>query len=197
VKQLAGAAALLQSQPIALAPYDAELFGHWWFEGPDFLDRFLRQAAKPPRGLELITPSDYLDEHPVHQAGQPSASSWGEGGYWSMWLSGENQWIYRHLEVAQEQMTELVREFAEADAVQERALRQAGRELLLAQASDWPFILRTGTSPDYARSRIEGHLASFKLLLEGLRGNRIDEAALSTLEEKNNVFPELNWRCWR
>jgi 1,4-alpha-glucan branching enzyme len=191
------AAALLRRQSIAVAPYDAELFGHWWFEGPDFLDAFARRAARSPRRLRLITPSDYLDAHPIHQAGQPSPSSWGEGGYWRMWLSGENQWIYRHLQVAQDRMTELASTDSDPDDLQQRALRQAGRELLLAQASDWPFILRTGTSPAYARSRIEGHLTNFNALAEQLRAQNIDPDALLALETKSGLFPELDWRYWR
>lgn len=199
-RQLQRAAGLLRSQPMAVAPYDAELFGHWWFEGPEFINHFVRLATQHPRRLVLRSPSDFLDRRPTHQCAEPAASSWGEGGYWKMWLSGENQWIYRHLRTAQATMTCLTDQYSRPGAspavLQERMLRQAGRELLLAQASDWPFILRTGTSPDYARRRIEQHLANFNWLADQLRSGRIDESALAALEQRNNLFPSLDWRYW-
>ena len=77
-----------------------------------------------------------------------------------------------------------------------RALQQAGRELLLAQASDWPFILRTGTSPEYARRRVKEHLLNFLALHGQLTTTRIDEARLAELEARDNLFPELDYRYW-
>jgi 1,4-alpha-glucan branching enzyme len=75
-------------------------------------------------------------------------------------------------------------------------LRQAGRELLLAQASDWPFILRTGTSPDYARRRVKDHLLRFIALHEQLTATRISEDYLQRLEATDNLFPNLNYQYW-
>ncbi len=85
-----------------------------------------------------------------------------------MWLNESNEWIYPHLQVAQERMTDLARKFPKADGLQARALKQAARELLLAQASDWPFILRAKTSPEYARRRVKDHLLRFIALHEQL-----------------------------
>src|SRR5260370_15476922 len=97
-------------------------------------------------------------------------------------------------------MSELVRRFGDAGArqdettslssgapriaaqtLQERALRQAGRELLLAQASDWPFILRTGTRAGYARKRGTQHLLRFSLLHAPLLVPRTDEDLVSAI----------------
>jgi 1,4-alpha-glucan branching enzyme len=119
-----------------------------------------------------------------------------------VWLNEKNEWIYPHLRVAQERMTELVRRRQETGdrrqetGLRERALRQAGRELLLAQASDWPFILRTGTSPDYARKRVEQHLLRFTRLYEQLGNGSIDEAWLAKVEATDNLFPDLDFRYW-
>ena len=151
---------MLNRPPAIVSPYDAELFGHWWFEGPRFLDYFVRKATFDQTTLGLATPEEYLRRNPVQQVAEPAPSSWGEGGYWSMWLNEDNEWIYRHLILAQERMTELARKPGSAGRsanrpLEDRALRQAARELLLAQSSDWGFIVRTGTSPGYARSRIE------------------------------------------
>jgi 1,4-alpha-glucan branching enzyme len=113
-----------------------------------------------------------------------------------MWLNETNEWIYSHLQVAQERMTELARLFSQPDPLQTRALQQAARELLLAQASDWPFILRTGTSPDYARQRVKEHLLAFSKLYEQLKAGRLDEPRLAELESRDNLFPQVNFRYW-
>ncbi|HWX22916.1 MAG TPA: 1,4-alpha-glucan branching protein domain-containing protein [Candidatus Binatia bacterium] len=186
--------------PLVLSPYDAELFGHWWYEGPEFLDALVRQACGEQKGLSFITPSDYLRRHPTNQVATPAASSWGEEGYWRVWLNESNQWIYPHLRVAQERMTELARNAQAATpsaaGLPERALKQAGRELLLAQASDWPFILRTGTSPEYARKRVKEHLLRFTRLYEMLTSGVIDADGLARVEASDNLFPELEARYW-
>ena len=193
VRHLAG---ILDRPPLVLSPYDAELFGHWWYEGPEFLDYFVRKAHYDQKVLVLITPGQYLQLHPTNQVARPAASSWGEEGYWRVWLNETNEWIQPHLHVAQERMTQLARRFAHPTALQQRALRQAARELLLAQASDWPFILRTGTSPDYARKRVKDHLLRFIALHDQLTGVGVDEPWLGEVEGRDNLFPELNWRYW-
>ena len=93
-------------------------------------------------------------------------------------------------------MTELARHFPAPTPLQIRALNQAGRELLLAQASDWPFILRTGTSPDYARHRVKDHLLRFIALHEQLTQTRVDERWLTEIESRDNIFPDVNYRYW-
>jgi len=188
--------ALMPAPPVLVAPYDAELFGHWWYEGPEFLDDLVRKVVYDQQTLFLTTPAEYLERYPTQQIVQPSPSSWGEEGYWRVWLNEHNQWIYPHLQVAQERMTELARRHPRAEGLIERGLRQAARELLLAQASDWPFILRTGTSPDYARQRVKDHVLRFLRLYEQLVGGRIDEAWLSRVEGLDNLFPEVDYRYW-
>src|SRR5207245_9189336 len=124
------------------------------------------------------------------------ASSWGEEGYWGVWLSEQNEWIYPHVSAAQERMTALASRLANPGAVEERGLKQAGRELLLAQASDWPFILRTGTSPNYARKQVTEHLLRFTELFEQISAKAIDEEALKKIEAEDNIFPEVDYRYW-
>jgi 1,4-alpha-glucan branching enzyme len=193
ITQLAG---ILDRPPLVLAPYDAELFGHWWYEGPEFLDLFVRKAYYDQKVFELITPEQYLRRHPTNQIATPSPSSWGEEGYWRVWLNEKNEWIYPHQQIAQERMTELVKKFPKPDALTTRALKQAGRELLLAQASDWPFILRTNTSPDYAKKRVKGHLWWFNSIYHQLMTKKLDEKWLSELEARDNIFQEINVSYW-
>ena len=195
-KQLDKAASILDRPPIIVSPFDAELFGHWWYEGPEFLDRFMRRAFVDSGTLHLITPEEYLRRHPVNQVATPAPSSWGEDGFWRVWLNEKNKWMYPHLHVAQERMNELARRFEHADSLQTRALRQAGRELLLAQASDWPFILNSGTSPEYARKRVTEHLLRFTTLYEQLCRDQLNEPWLAEIESLDNIFPEIDYRYW-
>ncbi len=194
--QLRSLSAIMDQPPLIVAPYDAELFGHWWYEGPEFLDGLLRKASRHSDEIIMATPNQYLREHATHQVARPSPSSWGEEGYWKVWLNEKNEWIYPHLRMAQERMTGLAQRFPQATGLTERALKQAARELLLAQGSDWPFILRTGTSPEYARHRIKEHLGCFLALHEQILRQEVDEGGLRRIEELDNLFPDVSYRYW-
>jgi len=183
--------------PIVISPYDAELYGHWWYEGPIFLDHLIRKAAQNPDVLRLQSPVDYLAEHPEQQLAQPPMSSWGAGGYAGVWLDEGNDWIYRYLHKASERMIELARTHHDASGVTRRALNQAARELLLAQSSDWAFIIKTGTMVDYAVRRTREHLLRFSRLYEQVKANGIDEGWLSNVESRDNLFPEIDYRVYR
>ena len=198
IEQTRRLAGILGRPPLQVCPYDAELFGHWWFEGPDFLDLFVRKAACDQDTFRLATPMDYLRENPTQQVATPAESSWGEEGYYRVWLNESNEWILPHLDVAMERMRDLARRCAgtEPDPVTRRALNQAARELLLAQSSDWPFIMRTGTSPAYARQRVTDHLLRFIELHEQLTATRVDETRLAALEATDTLFPEVDFRYW-
>ena len=101
------AAEIMECQPIIMVPYDAELFGHWWYEGPEFLDYFVRKTVCEQDFVRLTTVSDYLGQHSRHQVAEPCTSSWGEEGFWKVWLNETNEWIYPHLRASQERMSEL------------------------------------------------------------------------------------------
>ncbi len=204
-EQITKAAEIIKRPPLVVAPYDAELFGHWWYEGPEFLDLLVRKAFYDQKVFGFLTPSQYLRRHPEQQVATPAASSWGEQGYWRMWLDEANQWIYPHLRIAQERMTKLAergareegRRAGEELSLTGQALRQAGRELLLAQASDWPFILRTGTSPEYARTRLKSHLLRFTRLYEQLSTGEIEAQWLRRVSDEDNLFADVDWKYWR
>lgn len=177
--------------PIVIAPYDAELFGHWWFEGPYFLDGVVRHIAETPL-LKMTTASDYLKKYPKNQQSEPSQSSWGLGGYSEVWLDQSNDWIYRHLAVGADRLLQLVQDFAHSGDLERRAVNQAARELLLAQSSDWAFIMKTGTMVPYAERRTKEHMDNFLRLHDALRHHALDEGWLQGREEAANIFPWLN-----
>jgi 1,4-alpha-glucan branching enzyme len=186
-----------ERKPVVVAPYDAELFGHWWFEGPQFLDFLIRKVASEQGTFRLVAPSDDLREFPRNQVATPPTCSWGSGGYANMWLDESNDWIYRHLHHCARQMVGLARDYPESSSLQRRALNQAARELLLAQSSDWAFIMKTGTMVDYAVRRTKEHVLRFLRLHDQVRGGNIDEGWLSHVEVRNNIFPEIDYRVYR
>jgi 1,4-alpha-glucan branching enzyme len=106
-----------------------------------------------------------------------------------------NDWIYRHLLRAAERMQRLARAGDGGDRLRARALRQAGRELLLAQASDWAFIMKTGTLIPYAVRRTETHLERFERLAAGLESSvadALDSGEVDAIEAADPIFPELD-----
>ncbi len=177
-------------------PFDAELFGHWWFEGPIWLEAVLRLTSTTANELRATSSEDYLALKPAIQSGRLAASSWGEQGYNQYWLNDDTYWIYPWLRRACKDMRHLARTFTDLEPGdwRERALNQAARSLLLAQASDWPFILKAKTVPDYARQRIENHLARFNYLQESIVEHRINQEYLEALEFLDNIFPAIDFR---
>jgi len=188
---------VLNKKPIIVAPYDTELFGHWWFEGPVWLEFLIKKIHYDQDKIIMCSASDYLKENPKNQVVTPCESSWGWKGYHEVWLKGENDWIWPHLHTASERMTELVKKFPYAQGILKRALNQALRELLLAYSSDWPFIMATHSHVSYAVRRVKEHILRFtKLYYEILNGN-IDEKFLEELERRDNIFPNIDYRCHR
>ncbi|RJO64729.1 MAG: DUF1957 domain-containing protein [Candidatus Omnitrophota bacterium] len=185
---------IMQKKPLIVSPYDTELYGHWWYEGPMWLEFLIRKIAFDQNEIRLITPSEYLVENPRNQVITPSLSSWGWKGYSEMWLQGSNDWIYRHLHAGCLRMTELAKTFPEATGILKRALNQALRELLLAESSDWAFIMGTGTHTGYAVQRTKDHLLRFLRLYEDIKANSIDEEWLAQIEYKDAIFPAIDYR---
>lgn len=188
---------VIEKKPIIVSPYDAELFGHWWFEGVQWLEYLLSKLYFDQKDIRMITPSEYLRENPRNQVITPSMSSWGWKGYSEVWLQGSNDWVYRHLHTASERMAEMAKKFPCADGLLRRALNQLLRELLLAQSSDWAFIMATGTHTSYAENRTKEHLLRFIRIYEEIKSNNINEAWLSDIEYKDNIFPEIDYRVHR
>ena len=188
---------MMDRPPMIVAPYDAELFGHWWFEGPAWLEYLIRKIAFDQDEIELLTPSQYLQRFPCNQVTVPCSSSWGNKGYHEVWLSGANAWIYRHLHMAAQMMVDMTNRHPAAGGLLKRALNQAARELMLAQSSDWAFIMSTGTMVEYAIKRTKIHLSNFLRLREEIEGNRIDEGWLGDLEYRDNIFPDMDYSWYR
>ena len=93
-------------------------------------------------------------------------------------------------------MTELARAYPTPDDNLRRALNQMARELLLAQSSDWAFIMNSGTMVEYAVKRTKDHIWRFNKLYQDIKSFSLDMNFVSELEWKDNIFPEIDYRTY-
>jgi 1,4-alpha-glucan branching enzyme len=182
-----------------VAPYDAELFGHWWFEGPDWIEAVLRRLAE--RGVvDPVTPSASLATDPPREAVELPPTSWGEGGDFRVWSNPQVDWIWPEIHAAEHAMRDAARAHPVADPLTRLYLNQAGRELLLLAASDWPFLMTTGQARDYAVARFQEHVARFRdCLAAGTSSARFNDDArrrLALYVEADNAFAALDYRIF-
>ena len=181
--------------PIVVAPYDAELFGHWWYEGPAFLDALVRKLDTMGEELKTVTLSGYLRSHGTAGECQPASSSWGERGYNEAWLRPETGWVHLHLHQLAIEFSDLIRARGPGrEPLRRRLLLQAGRSLLLAQSSDWTFHMGRSGGGDYAEARLRDQLARFDFLIGALRAGTEPGRRLAALENMDNLFPNMKLR---
>lgn len=193
-KQIQFLSGWMTQQPLIVAPYDAELFGHWWFEGPEFLYEVFTACDSADYNIEPVTLSQYLDKNlPVERA-QPSASSWGAKGYNEVWLNPSNDWIYPYLHRAFNRLQSLAREYEQASSLENRILNQMARELLLAESSDWAFIMSMNTTSEYAIRRTRNHIDNFVELMQMLQSGQPDIDLLERLEFAHSVFSFIDYK---
>ena len=170
--------------------FDAELFGHWWFEGVDWLGRVLRELAA--NGPRPVTVDEYLRAERPPERVELQEGSWGKNNDHSTWANDRTEWMWRELAKMSVEMSAL-RAVTIADPLRLRAARQAARELLLAQSSDWPFLVTTGQAVDYAIERFRSHAMRFRRAVDlALRGSAEDEVELRSLERADNPFGDAS-----
>ena len=180
--------------PCVVSAYDAELYGHWWQEGPDFLESVFRKMAFDQTEVRPVTPGEYLAEQPTHQRMVPGAGSWGKGHYFQTWVDDRshqpNTWVFRHLFRLCGRMADAATRFKDTtDPVLTRALDQAARSLFLAGASDWGFLISTGQAIRYSEVQILTHIDRAKELLRQVETGEVREEYLALLESVDCIFP--------
>ncbi|HWV25118.1 MAG TPA: 1,4-alpha-glucan branching protein domain-containing protein [Thermomicrobiales bacterium] len=179
--------------------YDTELFGHWWFEGVDWLKGVLKGLAALDT-VDLTTASAWVDEHGGNEVMVLPESSWGMGGNHYTWLNPETEWMWPIIHSAESRMEQLVADFPEAEGDALRLLNQAARELLLLQSSDWPFLVTTGQAKEYATQRFNEHTDRFNSLADIVeREDGMTDAErgmLAALEQRDNPFSHINYRSF-
>ena len=194
-KQLLKLKTQMQIDPLLIAPFDAELFGHWWFEGPQFLSYLFIKSKE--EDIKFVTLKEALQITSQLQLCNPSPSSWGQGGFHNYWLNNSNAWIVHEWSKAGREMVNICSE----GLMQEsniKIIKQAGRELLLSQSSDWSFILKAGTTTELARERINLHLNRFWMLINIIKDNKtINETILDEIEKEDCIFPLISPIDWK
>jgi len=186
---------------ILVAPYDAELFGHWWFEGPLFLKQVMKQACESDN-IDLTFLSEDLDRRKPNRVISIPEGSWGEGNHHYIWLNKHNEWTWKHIYESEARMCELARFWMDNPGRHtselEGVLKQAARELMLMSASDWQFLISTFAARDYAELRLTEHYEDFKRLafladklIAGEPVSDGDRQYYRDCATRDTLFPEL------
>jgi 1,4-alpha-glucan branching enzyme len=190
--------------PILTSPFDAELFGHWWYEGPLWLEHVARAFAREDSPISLITCGSYLEKHPSSGYLSLEEGSWGKSGTNEVWLNPDTAWTWTHIYPAEAK----VREIASGNLWQdgglgERIAKQLCRELLLLESSDWQFLITTEAAADYATKRFNTHLDQFRSVSAAwdqfAAGGALKpetEARLKEIEERDNIFADIDPALW-
>jgi len=177
--------------------YDTELFGHWWFEGIDWLKQVLRGLAQS-NTVDLVTASGYLEQHPPKQILHVPEGSWGAGGNHFTWSNVETEWMWKPLHDAEKRMQNAANKHKNdwGDAHLRGVLNQAARELLLAESSDWPFLVTTGQARDYAIQRYSEHLERYDDLMSSIEAGQPNGDLAARYWERDRVFEDIDYRWW-
>jgi len=180
---------------ILVAPFDSELFGHWWFEGPGFLQKVIEKIAVSTE-IGLTTAGEYYALNKPSRGITLPEGSWGEGGYHYIWLNEWTLWTWKHVYSDELKMKELAARFRRAGETERRIIAQAARELLLLSASDWQFLISTWSARDYAETRVVAHHEAFlRLSIMAEKGENLSEGELSylaDLEQRDDIFPDID-----
>jgi len=179
-------------QPVVTAPFDAELFGHWWFEGVDFVEQLYRQLAG--NGVRPVTARQHIGDGKSRPTIQLTEGSWGKNGDFSMWLNEQTSWTWKRLWALEEAYWAVAAKALGGGPKPRAVLAQATRSMLLAQASDWQFIISTGEAADYANQRFDEHCGQAEDLVRVLASGKIDDATMQRVEAlgaQDNIFPNV------
>ena len=185
---------------VVVAPFDTELFGHWWFEGLRWLEAVLRDLD---RERLTSTASECLVRFPPRASIRLPEGSWGQGGHHWVWFNDGTRWIWDLVYRAEDDFREILKAArGRYRGDLDRVLRQLARELLLLEASDWPFLITTVAARDYAEARVRLHVEAFKGLLEtarrALEGRKApgDDDRLAEVEARDAPFPDVDLEWW-
>jgi 1,4-alpha-glucan branching enzyme len=190
--------------PILTAPFDAELFGHWWFEGPEWLKQVAIEFSKPESQAHLISCPEYLEQFPPAAYVALPEGSWGAESNNSVWLNEDTAWTWKHIYPAELAVQQMANSGLWHDHVlATRLVKQICRELLLLESSDWQFLITTKAARDYAEKRFNTHLEQFRALLDTWRRFEVTHQIpaeklqeLEAIEVRDSVFPDIDPELW-
>jgi 1,4-alpha-glucan branching enzyme len=180
---------------IIASNYDTELFGHWWYEGVQWLGKVLRFLALD-KDIDLTTAATFLQQHPPQETLHLPESSWGANGTHFTWDNGETHWMWEVIHAAESRMESLVLRFPDATSDIAVVLNQIARELLLLQSSDWPFLVTTGQAREYAIQRFSQHVERFNTLAASVEAGTPDRTLADSCFALDNIFAEIDYRWY-
>lgn len=180
-----------------VVPFDTELFGHWWFEGVDWIKNVIRKMAEDD-AIRRVTVSELMQVQEPEISIDLPESTWGAGGHYKVWMNPQVEFMWPIIHRCEARMEELVKRFPEPKGdLQARALNQAARELLLLEGSDWPFLVTTGQAKTYAVDRFTEHVDRFETLADALTANAVSEELVAEIEDIDNAFADIDYRVFR
>ena len=183
---------------LVMVSFDTELFGHWWFEGVEFIKQVIKKFNQYLPEVEIMTAGEYIKAHPPTEAIQIPESSWGQGGHFYVWQNHLTEWMWPIIHSCEKRITDIVSNYETIpeNKVLHRALNQLARENLLLQSSDWPFLITTWQAKDYATDRFNEHVERFSFIADMIESGNIDEAKLQEIESIDNCFPVIDYRVY-
>ena len=183
---------------LVMVSFDTELFGHWWFEGVEFIKQVIKKLNNYLPEIERQTAAEYLDKYPPTEAIQIPESSWGQGGHFWVWQNHLTEWMWPIIHACEKRMQDIAdaNQTIPQDKLKHRALNQLARENLLLQSSDWPFLITTWQAKDYATERFREHVKRFEKIATMIENNNIDDNYLKEIESIDNCFPVIDYRAY-
>ncbi|MDT8861735.1 DUF1957 domain-containing protein [Alkalihalobacillus sp. MEB130] len=179
---------------LMVTPFDAELFGHWWFEGPDWIGQLLKKGEGK---ISFITPETYIDRHyQDFDTAHVSFSTWGRKGYGEVWVNEKNEYLYRHHHRMEVDLATSAALFANPTKLEKRYLQQMVREWMLTVSSDWAFIMDGQSAVQYAHERFSTHLYRFDLTKERLLQGEVQEEWITKMEQSFPFLKDIDDRIF-
>jgi len=190
--------------PMVASPYDCELFGHWWHEGPLWIDLLYRRLAQEEE-IRCLSLGDFIDRHrSTFSSIGMKPSTWGLNADFTVWQNPEHGWIWPYINTCSREMEQIItvlyKQGCPIDGRVQRLLRQMARELLLLQGSDWPFLLFTVQAKEYANQRFHHHHQRFQKILWAAKDpvdlNRLKDSELQSVEDMDSLWAEIDYNLF-
>jgi 1,4-alpha-glucan branching enzyme len=185
-----------------VALYDAELFGHWWFEGVKWIELLFRKLYNNPY-IDPTKGYEHIKKRPIVGHVSLPEGSWGQGGFHYIWLNDWTKWTWKYIYKAENSFKKFIKNRDQNDKLGNKILEQMARELLLLESSDWQFLISTWSARDYAEDRVTFHWDNFEALAAKYidykstkKWEKADENLLSHLEKVDNVFSKIDLDNW-
>ncbi|MEI8134775.1 MAG: 1,4-alpha-glucan branching protein domain-containing protein [bacterium] len=190
---------------VVCSPFDTELFGHWWYEGPGFLKLVFEKLSKD-NDIVLSNCAEIIEALPNPEIIALPEGSWGEGGGHFVWQNQKVAWTWDDIYSLEKKFLDTLNEYfqiANPAKFLTKILKQSARELLLLEASDWQFLITTDSATEYSTDRFEEHrrrltklLTISERVMNGKKQTPKDKDYLELVSEDDRLFEEIDLSWW-